>query len=146
MLSPCPHPGGRLVVSRASRCVHLLLFLVVEHMCQVPVGGKKEGEIYASPQLWQGQLLKERKSKLSASVSSSILVHLLKPQLILKLALALSPPPFSNTSSRWRSPNISLGICCTLGLYDPIFCNWNLPVLNLTTFSLPLLPDSQGNA
>lgn len=67
------------------------MFLVVEHMCQVPVGGKKEVEINASSQLWQGQLLKERKNKTSASISSSILVHPLKPQLILKLALALSP-------------------------------------------------------
>lgn len=69
----CPPPGGCLVISSASRCLYSLQFLVVEHMCQVPVGGKKEGEINELPQLQQGQLLKEIKSQLSASTLSIIL-------------------------------------------------------------------------
>lgn len=58
--------------------MHSLLLLVVEHMCQVPAGGKREGEINDSPQLQQGQLLKERINKLPASASSPFLVHPLK--------------------------------------------------------------------
>lgn len=38
----CPHPGGCLVISSASRCLYSLQFLVVKHMCHVPVvGGRK---------------------------------------------------------------------------------------------------------
>lgn len=41
--------------------LYLPLFLVVEHMCQVPVGGKKEGEIKASPQSGKVNFLKGEK-------------------------------------------------------------------------------------
>lgn len=109
VLNPCPHPGGCLVISSASRCLYWLLFLIVKHICQVPVGGKKKkGEINESPQLQQGHLLKERKGKLSASAVRVILLtcyHLLKTPADCESDFGtFLQLPFSHPLSWWRSP------------------------------------------